>query len=102
MQSSEKKIKKGNEYDEKAFDLKVGKYTTTPVKTSSGYEIIYVTDEKEKASQEDVEEEIIETLANEKLSKDPKLQIEAIEEHPDYENVVLTLPAGLSLARKLR
>ena len=38
------------------------------------------------------------------LSHEEKVRpfIEAIEEHPDYENVVLTLPAGLSLARKLR
>lgn len=28
--------------------------------------------------------------------------IDAINEHPDYENVVLNLPAGLSLGRKIR
>lgn len=28
--------------------------------------------------------------------------IDAINKHPDYENVVLNLPAGLSLARKIR
>ena len=38
------------------------------------------------------------------LSHQEKVQpfIDAINAHPDYENVVLPLPAGLSLARKLR
>ena len=38
------------------------------------------------------------------LSHEEKTQsfIDAINNHPDYENVVLPLPAGLSLGRKIR
>ena len=38
------------------------------------------------------------------LSHEEKTQtfIDAINNHPDYENVVLSLPAGLSLGRKIR
>lgn len=38
------------------------------------------------------------------LSHKEKVQpfIDAINAHPDYENIILPLPAGLSLARKLR
>ena len=43
-------------------------------------------------------------LADNVLSHKEKTKsfIDAINKHPDYENVVLNLPAGLSLARKIR
>ena len=67
-------------FDEEVYSLKVGSYSKTPVKTSEGYEIVYVTEEKEKASLEDVKEKIIETLAEENINKDSTLQIVALRE----------------------
>lgn len=43
-------------------DLKVGKYSQKPVKTSYGYHIVYKIDEKEKPALDDVKDEIIEEL----------------------------------------
>ena len=53
-----------------ASGLEKGKYTTEPVKTKYGYEIILKVDEKDKAKKEDVEDEIRQTLAKEKISSD--------------------------------
>ena len=53
-----------------AAGLEKGKYTTEPVKTKYGYEIILKVDEKDKKSQKDMEDEIRETLAKEKISSD--------------------------------
>lgn len=68
------------EFEKAAFALKKGKYTTTPVKTKYGYNIILKTDEKEKPSLEDKKEEIIKTLASEAKSKDTALSINALVE----------------------
>ena len=68
------------EFEKAAFDLKKGKYTTTPVKTKYGYHIILKTDEKEKPSLEDKKEEIISTLASEAKSNDTALSINALVE----------------------
>ena len=62
------------------YALKVGEYSSTPVKTTNGYEIIYVKEEKEKKSLEDAKEQIIEALVEEKLTKDATLQVTAIKE----------------------
>jgi foldase protein PrsA len=67
-----------DEFDDEAFSLTVGKYSTTPVKTSSGYEIIYVTNEKDKAALDDVRDDIIETLAEDLLNDDATLQVTGI------------------------
>lgn len=53
-----------------AAGLKKGKYTTEPVKTKYGYEIILKVKEKDKKSKEDLEDEIRKTLAEEKISSD--------------------------------
>lgn len=53
-----------------AAGLKKGKYTTEPVKTKYGYEIILKVDEKDKPSQKDKEDEIRTTLAKEKIASD--------------------------------
>lgn len=72
-------------FDEEVYKLKIGTYSNTPVKTNEGYEIVYVLEEKEKSSLEDVKDKIIETLAEEKISKDATMQIVALRElRKDY------------------
>ena len=61
------------EFDAAAFKLKKGKYTTSPVKTTYGYHIIYKVDEKDKPKLEDAKDDIIETLVKDKLAEDPTL-----------------------------
>lgn len=68
------------EFDAAAFALKKGKYTTSPVKTTYGYHIIYKVDEKSKPKLKEVKEEILESLVNEKLEKDPTLYYETLEQ----------------------
>lgn len=67
-------------FDEEVYSLKVGTYSNTPVKTNEGYEIVYVTNEKEKSALEDVKDDIIEKIAEENISKDSSLQIVALRE----------------------
>ena len=65
---------RSDNYDENfvaaAAQLKKGKYTTEPVKTKYGYEIILKTDEKDKAKKDDVKDEIRQDLAKEKINSD--------------------------------
>lgn len=68
------------EFENAAYDLKVNEYTKKPVKTSYGYHIILKTGEKDKPKLEAVKENIIETLKDEKLEKDPTLEVTALEE----------------------
>lgn len=68
------------EFDKAAFDLKKGKYTTVPVKTTYGYHIIYKTDEKDKPKLKKVKEDILETLVKEKLSSEPTLYYDTLEQ----------------------
>lgn len=73
------------EIEKAAKNLEVGKYTTTPVKTSYGYHIIYKVAQKDKPELDKVKEDIIEELANEKLNDDATLQITALEKiREDY------------------
>lgn len=69
-----------DEFDKEVYNLKVGSYSNTPIETTKGYEIVYVTSEKEKKSLEDAKDEIIEALREKKLSEDATLQITAITE----------------------
>lgn len=69
-----------DEFDKEAFSLKVGSYSTTPVKTTKGYEIIYVSKEQDKKPLKDLKEEIIEKLRDEKLREDNTLQVTAMTE----------------------
>lgn len=68
------------EFEDAAFALKKGKYTTSPVKSTYGYHIIYKVDTKEKPSYNDSKEDIIDTLVEEKLAEDSTLYYEALEE----------------------
>lgn len=67
-------------FDKEMYALAVGKFSTTPVKTESGYEIIFVHEEKDKKSLDDMKEDIIETLANELLNDDATVQVKAVDE----------------------
>lgn len=69
-----------DEFDKEAFSLKVGEFSNTPIKTTNGYEIIYIKEEKEKKSLEDVKDTIKEKLAEDKLEADATLQVNAITE----------------------
>ena len=66
------------EFETAAFALKVGTYSTTPVKTTYGYHIIYKRSEKAKAELKDVKDSIIETLAKNKVSEDSTLETQAM------------------------
>lgn len=68
------------EFEEAAKKLENGKYTTTPVKTTYGYHIIYKESQKKKPELKTVKDDIIEEIANNKLSEDASLQITALEE----------------------
>lgn len=46
------------EFEDAAYALEVGQYSTTPVETQFGYHVIYKYDESEKASFEDMKEEL--------------------------------------------
>lgn len=67
------------EFEEAAKNLEVGKYTTTPVKTTYGYHIIYKEAQKEKPELKTIKDDIIEEIANDKLNNDATLQITALE-----------------------
>ena len=68
------------EFEKAAKALKVGSYSTTPVKTEFGYHIILKTAQKDKPALEEVKEDIIEEIAAEKLSKDETLEVKALVE----------------------
>lgn len=73
------------EFEEAAKKLEKGKYTTEPVKTTYGYHIIYKVKEDEKPKLKVVKDDIIEELAQDKLTEDATLQITALEElRKDY------------------
>lgn len=66
------------EFETAAYKLKVNEYTKEPVKTKYGYHIILKTKEYEKKSLEDAKEEIVETLAENKISEDTDIAVKAL------------------------
>ena len=66
-------------FDNEVWSLEIGKYSATPVKTASGYEIVYVAKEKDKAELKDVRSKIIDTLTKEKISAEPTIQFDALD-----------------------
>ena len=58
--------------------LENGKYTTEPVKTTYGYHVIHRIDQKEKAALEDIKEEIIEKISDEKKAADQNLYYKSL------------------------
>ena len=67
-----------DEFSDAVKKLKVAEYTKEPVKSSFGYHIILKTGEKEKPKLKEVKDKILETLREEKLSKDPALYYQAL------------------------
>lgn len=69
-------IKRGqmvSEFEDAAWKLKKGTYSSDPVKTTYGYHIIYKEDEKAKPELKDVKDDVIEKVVSEKLASDPTL-----------------------------
>ena len=78
------------EYDElldAAYKLKDGKYSTEVITTELGYHVIYRNASKEKEKLEDIKEEIIETLANEKLTEDTELSLNSMKYYRELYNL---------------
>ena len=74
------------EFLDAAFKLEKGKYSSSPVKTTHGYHIIYKTDEKEKPKYDSVKQDIIDKLVEEKLKDDSTLYYDTLEEiRKDYD-----------------
>lgn len=67
-------------FEDAAKDLKVGSYTTTPVKTEFGYHIILKTAQKDKPALKEVKDDIISDLTDEKLKSDSSLEVTALVE----------------------
>ena len=61
-----------------SIDLEEGKYTEEPVQSSFGYHIILKVDQKKKPKLNKVKDDIIETLADEKLNEDATLRYNAL------------------------
>ena len=80
-------------YDElldTAYKLKDGKYSTDVITTELGYHVIYRNAIKEKDKLEDIKEDIIETLAYEKLEKDNEMSIKAMKYYRENNNMKIT------------
>ena len=58
--------------------LENGKYTTEPVKTTYGYHVIHRIDQKEKAALEDIKDEVIEKISDEKKAADQNLYYKSL------------------------
>jgi len=69
-----------DEFWNAANDLKNKKYTKEPVKTEYGYHIIYRVKGKDKPELNDVKEEIIEKIVENKLANDTTINTEALVE----------------------
>lgn len=67
-------------FEDAAKELKVGSYTTTPVKTEFGYHIILKTAQKDKPALKEVKDDIISDLTDEKLKDDSTLEVSALVE----------------------
>ena len=69
-----------SEYDElieEAYKLKDGEFSTKVITTELGYHVIYRNNTKDKEPLEDIKDNIIETLANKKISEDTNLALES-------------------------
>ena len=69
-----------DEFWDAVSKLKNKTYTEEPVKSEYGYHIIYRISQKDKPSLNDVRDDIIDDLTEEKLNNDSSLQTEALDE----------------------
>ena len=67
-------------FETAAYALKVNEYTKEPVESEYGYHIILKTKEYDKKELDEVKDEIIKTLADEKLASDKTIAIDALSE----------------------
>ena len=74
-------------YMEEMQNLEDNSYSKTPVKTSYGYHIVYRIDQKEKPALEDVKDEIISSLVEEKKSADENIQYKALDNMREKANL---------------
>ena len=61
-----------------SIDLEEGKYTEEPVQSSYGYHIILKVDQKKKPKLKEVRDDVIQTLADNKLNEDASLRYNAL------------------------
>ena len=61
-----------------SIDLEEGKYTEEPVQSSYGYHIILKVDQKKKPKLKEVKNDVIQTLADNKLNEDASLRYNAL------------------------
>ena len=66
------------EFEKAAKEMKVGTYSTTPVKTEYGYHIIYKVAQKDKPALDDVKDDILDDLTSEKMESDTTLEAKAL------------------------
>lgn len=66
-------------YMEEMQKLENDSYSKTPVQTSYGYHIVYRIDQKDKPSLEEVKEEIISALVDQKKAEDEDIQYKALD-----------------------
>lgn len=74
-----------DEFDNEVWSLEVGKFSTSPVKTSAAYEIVYVAKEKDKKALKDVKNDIIDAIVTQKTTQDTTVALTAMEQlRKDY------------------
>jgi foldase protein PrsA len=77
------------EFEEAAYKLEVGKYTTEPVKTQFGYHIILKTKDYGKGELKDAKEEIIEALVEQKLNSEENMVYKTLIDIRDEHDVTI-------------
>ena len=67
-----------SEFYDAAYALQEGKYTTTPVKTTYGYHIIYLVSKNDKEPLDNLKDTIIDSIVADKLQNDSTIQTETM------------------------
>lgn len=65
-------------FENAVIEMKANSYSTTPVKTSYGYHIIYKIEQKEKSKYEDIKDSIKDTLADDYISENKTAEVNAM------------------------
>lgn len=80
----------GKEYDEfldTIYKLKNGEYSKEVITTEAGYHVVYRNASREKNSLDDMKDKIIETLANEKITKDSEMSLKSMKYYRELYNM---------------